>query len=86
MPNPWVSLKSNQLIPVNKAVNKKDQLEKGCLRWRKKFISVTFAVPIKSSLYVDNILGGIHQEFYILLNVGRYSFLMYIGILAPKVT
>jgi hypothetical protein len=29
MPNPWVSLRRDQLIPVNKAVNKKDQLEKG---------------------------------------------------------
>jgi hypothetical protein len=29
MPNPWVSLRQDQLIPVNKAVNKKEQLEKG---------------------------------------------------------
>jgi hypothetical protein len=29
MPNPWVSLRHDRLIPVNKAVNKKDQLEKG---------------------------------------------------------
>jgi hypothetical protein len=29
MPNPWVSLRRDQLIPVNKAVNKKEQLEKG---------------------------------------------------------
>jgi hypothetical protein len=27
-PNPWVSLRHDQLIPVNKAVNKKEQLEK----------------------------------------------------------
>jgi superfamily II DNA helicase RecQ len=27
--NPWVSLRRDQLIPVNKAVNKKGQLEKG---------------------------------------------------------
>jgi hypothetical protein len=26
---PWVSLRRDQLIPVNKAVNKKEQLEKG---------------------------------------------------------
>jgi hypothetical protein len=26
---PWVSLSCDQLIPVNKAVNKKEQLEKG---------------------------------------------------------
>jgi hypothetical protein len=29
MSNPWVSLRRDQLIPVNKAVNKKEQLEKG---------------------------------------------------------
>jgi hypothetical protein len=28
MPNPWVSLRRDQLIPVNKAMNKKDKLEK----------------------------------------------------------
>jgi hypothetical protein len=29
MPNPWVSLRHDQLIPVNKALNKNEQLEKG---------------------------------------------------------
>jgi hypothetical protein len=29
MPNPWVSLRCNQLIPVNKVVNEKEELEKG---------------------------------------------------------
>jgi hypothetical protein len=29
MPNPWVSLRCDQLIPVYKAVNEKEQLEKG---------------------------------------------------------
>jgi hypothetical protein len=29
MPNPWVSLRHDQLIPLNKVVNKKEQLEKG---------------------------------------------------------
>jgi hypothetical protein len=29
MPNPWVSLRCAQLILVNKAVNEKEQLEKG---------------------------------------------------------
>jgi hypothetical protein len=29
MPNPWVSLRYNQLILVNKAVNEKEQLGKG---------------------------------------------------------
>jgi hypothetical protein len=36
MPNPWVSLRRDQLIPVNKVVNKKEQLEKGWRRRRKK--------------------------------------------------
>jgi hypothetical protein len=29
MPNRWVTLRHDQLIPVNKAVNEKEQLEKG---------------------------------------------------------
>jgi hypothetical protein len=29
VPNPWVSRGSDQLILVNKAVNKKEQLQKG---------------------------------------------------------
>jgi hypothetical protein len=29
MPNPWVSLRCNHLIPVNKAVNEKEQWENG---------------------------------------------------------
>jgi hypothetical protein len=29
MPNPWVSQRHDQFIPVNKLVNKKEQLEKG---------------------------------------------------------
>jgi hypothetical protein len=29
MPNSWVSLRHDQLIPVNKVVNEKEQLEKG---------------------------------------------------------
>jgi hypothetical protein len=28
MPNPWVFLRCDQLIPLNKAVNEKEQLEK----------------------------------------------------------
>jgi hypothetical protein len=29
MPKPWVSLSHGKLIPVNKAVNEKERLEKG---------------------------------------------------------
>jgi hypothetical protein len=39
MPNPWVSLRCDQLIPVNKAVNKKEQLEKGLEEEEKTFSS-----------------------------------------------
>jgi hypothetical protein len=36
MPNPLVSLRRDQLIPVNKAVNEKEQLEKGLVEEEKK--------------------------------------------------
>jgi hypothetical protein len=36
MPNPWVSLVGDQLIPVNKAVNEKEQSEKGLEEEEKK--------------------------------------------------
>jgi hypothetical protein len=36
MPNPWVSLRHYQLILVNKAVNEKEQLEKGLEEEEKK--------------------------------------------------
>jgi hypothetical protein len=36
MPNPWVSLRRDQLIPINKAVNKKEQSENGLEEEEKK--------------------------------------------------
>jgi hypothetical protein len=36
MPNPWVSLRCDQLTPANEAVNKKEQLKKGWQRKMKK--------------------------------------------------
>jgi hypothetical protein len=36
MPNPWVSLRCDQLILVNKAVNEKEELEKGMEEEEKK--------------------------------------------------
>jgi hypothetical protein len=36
MSNPWVSLRYDQLIPGNKAVNEKEQLGKGLEEERKK--------------------------------------------------
>jgi hypothetical protein len=38
MPNPWVSLSRDQIIPVNKVVNKKEQLEKGLEEEEKKML------------------------------------------------
>jgi hypothetical protein len=39
MPNPWVSLRCDQLIPVNKVVNEIELLEKGWRRRREKTAS-----------------------------------------------
>jgi hypothetical protein len=39
MPNPWVSLRRDQLITVNKAVKEKEQLEKGLEEEVKKKIN-----------------------------------------------
>jgi hypothetical protein len=47
MPNPWVSLRRDQLILVNKAVNEKEQLQKGWRRRRKKEVQ-TEIQPIMS--------------------------------------
>jgi hypothetical protein len=40
MANPWVSLRCDQLILVNKAVNKKEQLEKGLEEEEEKNVCV----------------------------------------------
>jgi hypothetical protein len=51
MPNPWVSLRRDQLIPVNKAVNEKEQLEKGLEEEEKKKLAQKIAcclVPMES--------------------------------------
>jgi hypothetical protein len=37
MPNSWVSLRRDQLIPVNKAANEKEQLEKGLAEEEEKY-------------------------------------------------
>jgi hypothetical protein len=37
MPSPWVSVRHEQLIPVNKAVNEKEQLEKRREEKKKNF-------------------------------------------------
>jgi hypothetical protein len=44
MPNPWVSLRRDQLIPVNKAVNEKEQSEKWGWRRRRKNNNLKMAV------------------------------------------
>jgi hypothetical protein len=38
MRTPWLSLRCDQLIPVNKVVNKKEQLEKGLEEEKKKML------------------------------------------------
>jgi hypothetical protein len=48
MPNPWVSLRHDQLIPVNKAVNEKEQLEKGLEKEGKKEGSTFLFKPLSS--------------------------------------
>jgi hypothetical protein len=53
MPNPWVSLRHDQLIPVNKAVNKKEQLEKGLEEEEKK---VRFLIQLSVLINLDLIL------------------------------
>jgi hypothetical protein len=40
MPNPWVSLRRDQLSLVNKAVNEKEQLEKGLEEEKKSAANV----------------------------------------------
>jgi hypothetical protein len=40
MQNPWASLRCEQLIPVKKAVNKKEQLGKGLEEEEKKTLKV----------------------------------------------
>jgi hypothetical protein len=52
-PNPWVSLRHDQLIPVNKAVNKKEQLEKGLEEEEKK---VRFLIQLSVLINLDLIL------------------------------
>jgi hypothetical protein len=39
MPNPWVPLRCDQLIPVSKAASKKEQLEKGPEEEKNKCLS-----------------------------------------------
>jgi hypothetical protein len=47
MPNPWVSLRHDKLIPVNKVVNKKEQLEEGLEKEEKKNLLLqTASLPI----------------------------------------
>jgi hypothetical protein len=47
MPNPWVSLRHDQLIPVNKAVNKKNYWKRG-LEEEEKLVSSTYTEAIST--------------------------------------
>jgi hypothetical protein len=41
MPNPWVSLRRDQLIPVNMPLNKKEQMVKGLEEeWKKESLDM----------------------------------------------
>jgi hypothetical protein len=40
VPNPRVSIRRDQLIPVNKAVNEKEQLEKGLEEEEQKYLPI----------------------------------------------
>jgi hypothetical protein len=62
MPNPWVSLRRDQLIPLNKVVNKKEQLEKGL---EGKNIFGDFVT--NSSGHPDGYAVGCHKLGYIRL-------------------
>jgi hypothetical protein len=62
IPNPWVSLRRDQLIPVNKAVNEKEQLEKRLEEEEEKMGWATFwAIFLKTHLVT--LLAGF--AFYI---------------------
>jgi hypothetical protein len=46
MPNPWVSLRCDQLFLVNNTVHEKEQLEKGLQEEEKKEIKFTSKMPL----------------------------------------
>jgi hypothetical protein len=56
MPNPWMSLRRDQLIPVNKAVNKKEQLEKGLEELEYIYVYMMQHIVIKSETLCNLIL------------------------------
>jgi hypothetical protein len=57
MLNPWVSLRCDQLIPVNKAVNEKEQLEKGLEEEDKKMYGMPHLMKTASNC--AGCLGGL---------------------------
>jgi hypothetical protein len=60
-PNPWVSLRRDQLIPVNKAVNKKEQLEKGLEEEEKKNIVALCCLMQRDTHSIDSNLVARHR-------------------------
>jgi hypothetical protein len=60
MTNPWVSLRHDQLIPVNKAVNEQVQLEKGLEEEEKKTspLRANFTPRGNSCCYTKSGLSG----------------------------
>jgi hypothetical protein len=66
MPNPWVSLRRDQLIPVNKAANEKEQLGKGLEEEEKTTFSFQFCAVVELILktaIVYSDLQSIHKGF-----------------------
>jgi hypothetical protein len=53
MPNTWVSLRSDQLIPVNKVVNDKEQLEKGLEEEEEKMMEWEARLSFSGALFCD---------------------------------
>jgi hypothetical protein len=54
-PNPWVSLRCDQLILVNKAVNEKEQLEKGLEEVEEKMKKMTSFQSLPSFFQYNNL-------------------------------
>jgi hypothetical protein len=52
-PTPWVSLRRDQLIPVNKAVNEKEHLEKGLEVEEKKRSSIGVVIKEPGTFFVS---------------------------------
>jgi hypothetical protein len=55
MPNPWVSLRCDLLIPINKAGNEKEQLEKGTEEEEKRDFLSQWHLPREPKIFGSNL-------------------------------